>query len=161
MAPDPATGEIQAVLGPGYAQKVRALYPKDEFHACCLWFQNSDALTAEDLNRIAAIRKHRNYIAHEITKIIGGTGSGVDSQKVEDLVALVKKVDLWWIKEVELPTNPDFDAEKIDAINWKETIGGNTLVLSLLLSIFEGDDAYLRNLHRQFTEAWEAHRPKQ
>jgi hypothetical protein len=151
---DEVTGELKDIVSPSYRQKVTSFHPKDEFHACCLWFQNSGALTDDDVRRVSEIRKHRNYIAHEITKIIHSAGLGVDHQRVEDMMSLVRKLDLWWLREVELPTNPDVDHIDVDAIRWEETIGGNSLTLGLLLSVFDGDDSYLRNLYKELTEAW-------
>ena len=43
-----------------YKTKVLDLYPRDVFHASCLWFQQSSAIDQSDLDIIQRIRDHRN-----------------------------------------------------------------------------------------------------
>jgi hypothetical protein len=40
-----------------------------------------------------------------------------DSHHVErfhELVALLKKIEVWWVVNMEIPVNPDFDGKEID-----------------------------------------------
>jgi len=39
------TGELESMVDNEYKKQVLALYPKDEFHACCLWLVESHAFT--------------------------------------------------------------------------------------------------------------------
>jgi hypothetical protein len=78
---DEVTGKMNEIASNRYKENVLLLHKKDEFQACCLWFQKSGALTGDDMERISEIRKHRNYIAHEITKVITSTGSRVNAVK--------------------------------------------------------------------------------
>lgn len=150
---DNKTGEIRYVVSGSYKEKVLSLYPKNEFHACCLWFVNNGAIDQNDLDEIAMIKRHRNSIAHELPKFIGSINHSVSLPNLQSLVKLVRKIDLWWLKEIEISINPDFDMERYDHIIWEEVISSNSMVLELILSIFDGDDSYLHNLHTQFIEA--------
>lgn len=146
-------GEAKAKVTAEYKEKVISLYPRDELHACCLWFQNHGAFDEQDLQKVSSIRKHRNYIAHEITKVISSDKHSVDHRIVANLIEIVQKIDIWWIKEVEVPTNPDFDSEYYEAIDWENVIGGNHMLLTLLMSLFHGDDQYLSEMHKSYKEA--------
>lgn len=128
------------------------LYPKDEFHACCLWFKDQGAINGSDLTEIAKARKHRNEIAHELPKYISSIDHDVNKHILESLVEVVKKIDVWWICEIEIPTSPDFEAADMENIDFENVIGGNSMFLSLILSIFEGDDSHLKEIHSLLME---------
>lgn len=54
--------EIIDLVIPEISQKKGEFH---DFYASCLWFQNLEAITEDDVKDIQAIRKHRNMIAHE------------------------------------------------------------------------------------------------
>jgi len=112
------------------------------------------ALDDDDMMDIAMVRKHRNEIAHELPKFITGQGVSVSSKNLNSLISIQDKLDKWWIREIEIPTNPDFDAGSYDNIDWNNVFGSNTLLLSLLSTIFDGNDAYLKDLYKIFVDKW-------
>lgn len=144
---DEKTGELKGKVSKSYKEKVTSLYPKDEFHACCLWFRDQEAINESDLTAISKARKHRNEIAHELPKYISSIDHDVNKRILESLVEVVRKIDVWWICEIEIPTSPDFEAADMDKIDFDNVIGGNTMFLDLILSIFEGDDSHLKEIH--------------
>ena len=148
------TGELEGTPNKDCKKKVLDLNPKDEFQACCLWFKNMSALDDNDLMNIAVVRKHRNQIAHELPKFLSGQGKLVNLENLNTVIKLESKISKWWLREVELPTNPDVDEEYINNTNWDNVLGGNTILHNLLSSIFNGDDSYLRELHQQFISNW-------
>lgn len=144
---DEKTGELKGKVSKSYKEKVITLFPKDEFHACCLWFLDQGALNETDLTEIAKARTHRNEIAHELPKFISSIDHKVNKQTLECLIEVVRKIDVWWITEIEIPTSPDFKVDDMDKIDFDNVIGGNTMFLNLILSIFEGDDSHLKEIH--------------
>ncbi len=148
------TGEIETIQSESYKKEVRSLYPKDEFHSCCLWFFENKAIGKADLDAIPKIRKHRNSIAHELPKFLGSANYEVDKHLLDKTIEIIRKVDTWWIKEIEVPTNPDFDHMNYDEINWDEVLSGNMILMSFLSSIYEGDDTFLKLFHKEFIEKW-------
>jgi hypothetical protein len=148
------TGEIETIISKSYKDKVRSLYPKDEFHSCCLWFFENKAMSQQDLDSIAKIRKHRNSIAHELPKYLGSVKYDIDTNLLKELIGIIRKVDTWWLREIEIPTNPDFDHIDYDDIRWDEVLSGNMIMMNFLASIYEGDDAYLKAFHNEFVERW-------
>jgi len=148
------TGEIETIISKSYKDKVRSLYPKDEFHSCCLWFFENKAISQQDLDSIAKVRKHRNSIAHELPKYLGSVKYDIDTNLLKELIWIIRKVDTWWLREIEIPTNPDFDHIDYDDIRWDEVLSGNMIMMNFLASIYEGDDAYLKAFHNEFVERW-------
>lgn len=146
------TKQVIWKVGPEYKNKVTSLNPKDEFDACCRWFVNSGAISEQDLQEIVRIRQHRNMVAHELPKFIGSIDKMIDRQILKALTDITRKIDIWWLREIELPTNPDFSDDDIESIKWEEVSGGSSMVLGIILSIFDGDDSYLRNIFEQFKD---------
>ena len=135
-----------------YRAKVLDLYPRDVFHASCIWFQQSGAIEQSDLDTIQRIRDHRNAIAHEIPKFISNVDHEVDCELLAALFTIVTKVDRWWIAEVEIPTDPDFDNADPDSIAYDKIHSGNMIIMQLILSIFYGDESYVADLYKQFRD---------
>lgn len=135
-----------------YKSKVLDLYPRDVFHASCIWFQQSGAIDQSDLDTIQRIRDHRNALAHELPKFISSVDHGVEGQLLAALFAIVTKVDRWWIAEVEIPTNPDFDNADPDSIAHDKIQSGNMIMMQLILSVFFGDESYMADIYKQFRE---------
>jgi hypothetical protein len=135
-----------------YKTKVIDLYPRDIFHASCLWFQQSGAIDQSDLDFIQRIRDHRNAIAHELPKFISSVEHAVEGQLLAELFKVVTKVDRWWITEVEIPTNPDFDDAEPGSIAYDKIQSGNMIMMNLILSVFFEDESYMAGIYKQFRE---------
>jgi hypothetical protein len=95
-----------------HAARVLALYPKDVFQASCLWFRHQGAITDEDLAEIHAIRDHRNALAHELPSFIADGDRQLEASRLERIRHLIAKINFWWVREIEIPVNPDFDDRK-------------------------------------------------
>ena len=147
------TGEMESNVCEEYKTEVLALYPKDEFHACCLWLVENQAFTQNDLDIIAEARKHRNSITHEMTKFLSSPNTNiVDGQLLNAMVEIFKKFDQWWFKEIEASINPDIYKRNMEDIDWDNVIGLGTMSLQLMTSLFDGDDTYLSEFHNKFVE---------
>jgi hypothetical protein len=108
-----APGGVDADPGSEYGAKVLALYPKDVFHASCLWLRENQAISEADVVDLQGIRDHRNELAHELPSFLVEVERVVDVRRLERIRSLVTKVEHWWIREVEIPTHPDFDGQQI------------------------------------------------
>jgi len=137
------------ILGEDYRSKVLSLHQMP-FFASAIWFRNSGALGDDDLDRIREIREHRNFVAHHIPEILGSVDSEVRPDLLRAIADIVRKIDVWWIREVEIPTNPDFDSTASHDIDLEATISMRMAVLDLLLQVADGDDETLRKLYEQF-----------
>jgi hypothetical protein len=100
--------------------------------ASCLWFQENGAITAEEAAEVLQFRDHRNHIAHELPNVLLDPKSQVDEAKLVRLFQLLCKIDRWWISEVEIPANPDFDGEEISP---SEIRSGSMEFISYLIGV--------------------------
>lgn len=56
------------------------------------------------------------------------------------LVALLRKVEVWWVINVEIPTNPDYDGKEIDEAG---IVPGAVLSLQMLIEVASGNTQLL------------------
>lgn len=106
-------GKLEGTPEPKYASEVLALYPKDAFQASCLWLLKMRALAPEDLTEIKSIVDHRNELAHELPSFIAEANRELDLRLLERIHFLVAKIERWWIREIDIPSNPQYDGREI------------------------------------------------
>lgn len=88
-----------------YRAKVGSLHKK-RFEASCLWFQQNGAIDEEDIQAIYTYRAHRNDVVHELLKYLVDPAFEVRIEVIDDIARLQRKIDRWWILDIEVPTNP-------------------------------------------------------
>ena len=73
-------------------------------------------------------------------------------------MGLLNKIEKWWIINVEVATDPDWDGEELDEAG---VVPGPSWMMDMLaqVALGEGDQAW--ELHRQFEQLWAANSPKQ
>jgi hypothetical protein len=54
-----------------------------------------------------------------------------------NLIELQIKIDRWWLFEIEIPTNPDFDGSEIDLDN---TMTGSQMMFKLIGDLLSDDE---------------------
>jgi hypothetical protein len=96
-----------------YRSHVLSLH-KNRFVASCFWFRENGAIEQADVDVILECRSHRNDVVHELLKYLVMPSDDVRLDLIEALVRVQRKIDLWWVREVEIPTNPDFDNVQVD-----------------------------------------------
>lgn len=90
-----------------YAGEVLSL-DKSVFVASCKWLQNMEAIAHEDIQTILSLRELRNTIAHQLPDFLIDDNANITVNELTKIYDILAKIDSWWIREVELPTNPDF-----------------------------------------------------
>ena len=121
-----------------YARDVLALNPKDTMHASSLWLQRNGALDENDVADIQRVREHRNAIAHEIPKFIADADHNVELDLLQTIQRLIAKVDRWWIRNVHMTVDPQFDGVEVE----ESDIQSGTMVafdLALRMALGEPD----------------------
>jgi hypothetical protein len=141
-------GEIEGVVSAEYKTRGVVLQPKDELTACCLFLKDLGCFTDSDVDTVKRIRKHRNSVAHEIASYLTKTERQVDGALLLDAYRVVKHLDLWWVREIEMATDPDWTEERIAEVDWSKVAGGYSFLLDLILPVFDGDTSSLDNLHQ-------------
>ncbi|WP_414545386.1 hypothetical protein [Nostoc sp. CCY0012] len=129
--------ENGAIISENYKNQVLSLH-KNPLEASLLWLKGVSAIDDADIKLIDDIRKHRNELAHELLRFITTADSDINIHLLEAIYNLVYKIDRWWIKEVDIPVNSDFDGQEIvdSDIN-----SGNMLFIQMMITIATGEDS--------------------
>jgi hypothetical protein len=145
------------IMSDDYRSKVLSRN-RSEVYASLAWFQDQGALDAMDLQAFARIKELRNELAHKLLSVILGEGlpSHFD-RRFEELTQLLNKVEVWWVLNVEVPTNPDFDDVTIEPA---QVIPGRLATLHMLLQIALGDTAESRAYVEEYRRRMDANPPK-
>lgn len=123
---------------------------KNALTASCLWFKEMGALTDDDLRKLEEAREYRNAIAHNLPEFLGSFDRNIEDDQLTRVQELLVKVDRWWIREIELDTDPDYAGQEIPD---EEISSGNMLMLSLIFDVLAGDHSYRDHLMQLSGEA--------
>jgi hypothetical protein len=134
-------------IDPKYQTEVLSLDPKHKFRASALWWKKKGVLTDDDVLLAGKIREHRDEIAHDIPRFLGTADGVIRVDLLEAIFEMLSKIDTWWIREVEIPTNPDFDDREFTKQELDDVKSANMVFLSLLMPIVHGDDSRLREVY--------------
>ena len=104
-----------------------------DFYASCLWFQEMEAITDDDVKDIQAIRQHRNDIAHEPVKLLVDDAVDVNIDLLKKAQVILNKIDKWWILEIDMPTNGEYPADH--GFTEKDVDSGMTLLLNYFMDV--------------------------
>jgi hypothetical protein len=96
------------------------------------WLEEHGAISKEEMAEISEMREFRNNVAHGIDKIITDSDYNLDESKQKRIFELIRKIEVWWIQEVELPTEPDFDGREIKD---DEIIAGKEIIYTYIKNI--------------------------
>ncbi|MFO1461058.1 MAG: hypothetical protein U1G08_16845 [Verrucomicrobiota bacterium] len=157
---DDIMAESGSVTSPDYRVKVLSLHKK-EMVACSLWFRNMGALAEDDLKTLGEIAQHRNFVAHQLPNVLGESGKDVSLERLAQILELTSKVDRWWIREVEVPTNPDFDVNPPSPEDLEQSFSSRMMIMALLIEVAGGDDSRLADLYSGAKAAFASRREEQ
>ena len=119
-----------------YKQRVRALDSKI-FPASVRWFQNHDALTEEEVSVIFKAEQRRNVFVHEIMKVLTEGCTEEDTLLFSDLASIYRKLDSWWIFNVEF--DPD-DVPNSEDVTQDTCCSMSAFLLQIIKDIALGND---------------------
>jgi hypothetical protein len=152
---DNITGQIRSFFTFGseeYGDPIDPKYEEDvlsrnrsRLYASLSWLVENAAIDQDDIGIFEQLKDCRNQIAHDMTKCVS-TGSELKHITLFPvLIALLNKIEKWWIMNVEIPTDPDFDGVEIDEA---EIIPGSIMMVRIMFDIALGSDveagAYLK-----------------
>jgi len=112
---------------------------KSPLYASLDWLKENKAINDEDIEKFNRIKDYRNRLAHELSRMLM-EGLPFDiADKFNDMISLIVKIERWWIINVEIPTNPDFEG-KYDEIDECKIISGPIFILKILIDVALGSD---------------------
>jgi len=155
---DSIIGQIRSFFWTGFDGKQDIIAPRYQtdvlsrnrspLHASLEWLQERGIIDEADVAAFERVKACRNTLAHELLQQLCSGKLPSDFEKCfQEMVALLHKIELWWITEVEIPTNPDFDDQEIDVDG---IIPGRVMVLQLLCDIALGSDERSRFYYEEF-----------
>ncbi len=135
------------IVSPRYATDVLRRH-KSPVCASLDWLKEHGAIDEADITTYDRVKSCRNVLAHELLAALGTHGLPPDYHaNFSDMVALLRKIEVWWIMNVEIPTNPDYDGQEIDE---EEVVPGSIMTLRILLDIAFGDEKTSRFYVEEF-----------
>lgn len=110
---------------------------KSPLYASLLWFREMEAIDDNDIAKFDDIRKHRNEVTHELLSFLSDVKRNFEVERFEKLIALLSKIEKWWLINFEMAINPDMVPDDVDP---DEVIPGPIWSLQLMLDIALGNE---------------------
>jgi len=126
---------------PDYQAKVLCR-SNSPLYASLDWLREEGAIDHDDLALFEELKKIRNSLAHELFAVVTGQVESNHARRLDELVALLRKIEVWWVVNVEIPTNPDYDGQKVDEAG---IVPGAILGLEMLVRVASGDTTLLQH----------------
>lgn len=134
-------------IGPNYQSDVLARNRSDVY-ASLDWLKELNAIDEHDLETFNRVKVCRNTLAHKLFAALGSEGLPADFERCfTEMVALFRKIEVWWIMNVLIPTNPDYNGSDIDE---SEIVPGCTWGMQMFVDIALGDDERSRLYYDEF-----------
>ena len=124
-----------------YARDVLSL-DKSVFLASCKWLQKVEAITTEDIQTIVTLRELRNKVAHQLPDFLIEEDSNITVNELLKIQNILAKINRWWIREVELVANPDFEYADHEGVETLEVYSGPMIVVSHLIELLKTSEAF-------------------
>ena len=137
---------------PEYAAKVLSRH-KSPLKASLLWFREANAIDDSDIATVDSIREHRNEVAHQLPKFLSTADANVNLEMLVAICQIVCKIDRWWIRDVEMSTDPDMTPERLASVDDSDISSGNMMFLRMMIDIASGDAEKAAVLYNTFVEA--------
>lgn len=118
------------MLNEQYKDEVTKVH-KDLLFASCLWLRRNNVITESEVKEIENIRRHRNQVVHELPRLLSDTDLNLNTGYFLRIRELLKKIEVWWAKNVVIPANEDFDGVEV---NEEDIQPGGVIVLDYIIS---------------------------
>ena len=123
------------IIEPEYQTKVLSKN-KSPLYASLQWLRECDAIDDEDLDTFEQLKKTRNLLAHQLFAVVTGQVESGHEAQFDSLVALLRKIGVWWVINLEIPINSDFDGQEIEE---EGIVPGAVLSLQMLIQVASGN----------------------
>ena len=113
---------------------------RSPLYASLQWLRENDAISDDDLITFEKLKITRNQLAHQLFAVVIGQAESAHEAQFADLIALLRKIGVWWVINVEIQTNPDFDGQEIDEAG---IVPGAIFSLQILIEVASGNTELL------------------
>jgi hypothetical protein len=118
-----------------------------EFRAALSWFSDLKAISKEEFEEVERLYTIRNEIGHELLRIIADDGK--NPLKLIDVLtafSIYVKIVRWWIKEIEVATDPDLDPMTYENMDFEKSDSSETLFLRSIINKALAEDKEFQKL---------------
>lgn len=136
-------------VGPEYQSSVLAKH-KSPLYASLQWLHENGAIDDGDLVTFEKLKNTRNLLAHQLFAVVTGQVESEHEVQFDALVALLRKIGVWWVVNVEIPTSPDFNGQEIDEAG---IVPGAVLSLQMLIEVASGNTELLEHWRKERAKA--------
>ena len=109
---------------------------KSRVYASLKWLLDRGAIDQADIDQFERLKLCRNKLAHDLASVSLGTATE-HLTLFPPMVELLSKVESWWIVNVEIPTNEDFDGVEIDEAG---IVPGRVMTVRVMADLALGSD---------------------
>lgn len=113
--------------------------------ATMLWLMENGAITQNDYDSFLALKSLRNSFAHEMTEYLWKGLYEEHAKAIGELLNLYRKIEKWWINEIEIPIAGE---EVPDGYDADDVTSGMLLTFDTMIDVLYGDksEEYLQVL---------------
>ena len=133
--------ETGATVGPQYQSEVMSR-SKSPIYASLNWLLEHEVIDRTDVDTFEQLKKTRNQLAHRLFAVVTGQTESDHVDQFEVLVDLLRKIEVWWVVNLEIATNPDYAGEEIDEAG---IVPGAVLSLQMLIEVASGNTDLLEH----------------
>lgn len=104
-------GETE-IISPNYRTNVLTR-DKSVVRASLLWLEENGIISPDEVELYNALRKYRNDLAHNLSDLLF---EGLPQElpgKFSELIDLRIKIELWWVRNIDIPTELDLEDRDI------------------------------------------------
>ncbi len=114
---------------------------KSTLYASLNWLTETGVIDENDLLSFEQIKSVRNSLAHKLPSLVMGGENFKHVERFQELLALLRKIEVWWVINLELATDPDYDGREIDESG---IIPGPILMIQMMLEVLSGNEELLK-----------------
>lgn len=114
------------------------------------WLVGMNAINEEDVKTFHSIRTYRNELVHKLPEMVSKLDVEREASLLREAANLLRKIEVWWVKNVELATDPDYDGTEVRD---EDIVPGTLMFLQVIaeVGLKEGEEAemYLREFQKR------------
>lgn len=124
------------------------------FRAALRWFQECGAINAEEFDEIERLYALRNEIGHELLLILAeDSRQPITIYDVLLIFSSYVKISRWWVKEIDLTTDPDMTKERYDSIEGEDIEILDTMLIREIFNKALDSDPIWREIQKTAARA--------
>jgi len=108
---------------------------KSVLYASIQWLCENNVIDCDDFAMFELIKEKRNEVARQLPSLMFSDITNDIDNMFQNMTGLLNKIEVWWVVNVEIPTDPDYcEAE----INEEEVVPGTVVTMRLMVDIALG-----------------------